>query len=130
MKKHIFYLFFFFITSSLYSQTFDIRVRQFRNICSDKTVRDLNDPQMRWSLSSTKVEFYYIGAYDKTAIESLSLYNVKEVKVEDDPTNGKAYYYKVSNYKNGNGTLIYVPGEKFIKLTLDGSECTMTYDLY
>lgn len=111
-------------------QNFDVRVSHFTNTCSGQTHNDLREPQMRWNLSAQKVEYYVVSNYDSSQRESWLLFNVKDFKVENDTVNGIAYIYTVTSYKHGNGTLIYVPQEKFVRLTINGKDCGQVYTLY
>jgi hypothetical protein len=113
-----------------FSQNFDVQVRRFINGCNGKTYNDMDEPQMRWSLSSQTAEFYAVSKYDKSQRETWGNFNVKSCKIENDPTNGTAYIYSISSYKSGNATLMYVPKEKFIKVTYETNNCSVTYDIY
>ena len=129
MKTYLIALIFCFSMTAV-AQNIDQRVSGFKNSCTEKYSPDMDEPQMRWSLTSEKAEFYVVSKYDKTQREAWQTFNVKEIKEENDPTNGKAYIYSISSYKNGEATLLYVPQEKFIKVTMKESGCIITYDLY
>jgi len=129
MKTNLF-LVFFCITVSAYSQDYDLLVSSFTSTCTGKTTKGLEEPQTRWKLSSQKAELYFTSKYDKSQRQTILLFNVKEIKIENDPINGKAYIYNISSYKSGEGTLIYVPQENFVKIVLGENNCGTTYDLY
>ncbi len=123
-------LIFCLFSVSCFCQNFDVKVSRFTNGCTGKNGQDMGEPQMRWSLSSQKADFYVVSNYDKSSRESWGTYNVKSFKTNNDPVNGKAYIYEVSSYKTGDGILIYVPTEKFIKLTWGNSDCSTVFYLY
>lgn len=122
--------FVFFNYLCVCSQNFTLRVKKVINNCSGSIVNDLNEPQMKWTLSKDRAEFYWVSQYDNRQKDIIYLYNVTSVEIKDDSVNGRAYIYKISNYKNGAGDLIYVPQERFIKITLNGQNCSIIYELF
>ncbi|MDZ4793829.1 MAG: hypothetical protein SGI83_06080 [Bacteroidota bacterium] len=128
--KHIGIVILIFLSTRLWSQNFDLKIDKFKNQCTGEVGNDMVEPEMRWSLNDKKAEFYVVSIYNSNNKTTWQSFNVTSVNILDDQVNGRAYKYTVSNYKNGNAEILYVPAEKFIKLTVEGNPCSFTYYIH
>ena len=127
MKKYLIVL--LLSSNFAFSQDFKLIVENSKNTCTNDDYHSNNLIVVIASLSTKTIEIYGIARLEPDKKNMFDFYNVIESSVNNDINNGIVYTYKISSYKNGKGVLIYVPREKFIKLTLDENSCGYLIDV-
>lgn len=125
-------IFFFLLFIPLFSncQDFDFAIMKIENQCTGKTTYDMNEPQMRFSLSSNNAKIYVVSIYDNSNKTTWYNYPVNSYFISYDENKNPLYNYSITDEKSNPATIIYSSSNKTMKIKFKENNCNIIYSLY